>query len=215
MREEYYQNFFYVLKKFATYQNYKISYNVFRNDYELRLEKENVIFYVTSNNEKKYVSLKDVYKIIREHILEVLSKNQKYKYKYHSKIKEKNISMNELQSKIYKRLIDLFTPYLYDEYIVPTNVLLNVENEVIRDCFQDVVISVSFLRKIIETVILSENSIIEGRICVPVSLRNEKLNLLIEEHYISVKEEKGEVVEILLNEKFLNTLKKMMLSFTY
>lgn len=134
MREEYYQNFFYVLKKFATYQNYKISYNVFRNDYELRLEKENVIFYVTSNNEKKYVSLKDVYKIIREHILEVLSKNQKYKYKYHSKIKEKNISMNELQSKIYKRLIDLFTPYLYDEYIVPTNVLLNVENEVIRDC---------------------------------------------------------------------------------
>lgn len=76
-------------------------------------------------------------------------------------------------------------------------------------------ISVSFLRKIIETVILSENSIIEGRICVPVSLRNEKLNLLIEEHYISVKEEKGEVVEILLNEKFLNTLKKMMLSFTY
>lgn len=215
MREEYYQNFFYVLKKFATYQNYKISYNVFRNDYELRLEKENVIFYVTSNNEKKYVSLKDAYRIIREHIIVVLSNNQKYKYMFHSEIKEKNISMNELQSKIYKRLIDLFTPYLYDEYIVPTNVLLNVENEVIRDCFQDVVISVSFLRKIIETVILSENSIIEGRICVPVSLRNEKLNLLIEEHYISVKEEKGEVVEILLNEKFLNTLKKMMLSFTY
>ena len=34
MREEYYKKFFYVLKKFATVNNYKVNYNFLGNEYE-------------------------------------------------------------------------------------------------------------------------------------------------------------------------------------
>lgn len=213
MREEYYQKFFYVLKKFATGQNYKISYNLFGNHYELRLERKNVIFYVISNNEKKYVSLEDAYRIIREHIIVVLSNKQKYKYMFHSKTKEENIVMEISQEKVYKRLIELFTPYLYDEYIVITNTFLEIDNKVIIECFSDVDVSVRILRNILEALVTCDKCIVEANINFGEWLQESSLNALQDEGYITINKANDRVVEIVLKKKFLNSLKKMMLSF--
>lgn len=213
MREEYYKKFFYVLKKFATVNNYKVNYNFLGNEYELRLEKENVIFYITVNNEKKYISLKDAYTILKGFVQKVLQDKQKYKFRFHSKNKKETITLNESQEKVYKRLVELFTPYLYNESILLTNTFFTINDKVIRDCFSDVDVSTELLRNIIKVIIFSDEHFLEAKILYVDDFKYDGLIPLQEEKYITIKEKDGKISEILLEEKFLNALKNMMLSF--
>ncbi len=216
MGDQYYRKFFYILKRFACDNEYNLSYELFNIKSELRFDNKYQVFYVISDGFKRYVSFKDAYMIIKDSIFRRLQYMQISKFKYHTKSKNKNIVLSDAENRIYKLLIDLFIPYLYEEYFIPLSVFENVDVRIVFSCFYDLDISVEFLRKILEIVSSDRNSFVEACISQNEISKNfsndiwhNELKQFCNKGYIILKEKDGNINEIFLTEKFLKALKKL------
>lgn len=226
MGDQYYRKFFYTLKRFVCDDEYNLSYELFNIKYELRFDNKYQVFYVISDGVKKYVSFKDAYMIIKDNIFRRLQYMQISNFKYHTKSKNrlkqkmknknKNFVLSDAENRIYKLLIDLFIPYLYDEYFIPLSVFENVDVRTILDCFYDVDVSIELLRKILRIVTSNKNLFDEACFSqkeldkiFPAGTLWKELKKLYDKGYIILKEKDGNINEIYLTEKFLKTLKKL------
>lgn len=216
MGDQYYRKFFYILKRFACDNEYNLSYELFNIKSELRFDNKYQVFYVISDGFKRYVSFKDAYMIIKDSIFRRLQYMQISKFKYHTKSKNKNIVLSDAENRIYKLLIDLFIPYLYEEYFIPLSVFENVDVRTIFSCFYDLDISASFLRKFLEIACFDKSSFYEACISkkeIDKTFSDEiwykNLKQFNDKGYIILKEKDGNINEIFLTEKFLKTLKKL------
>lgn len=226
MGDQYYRKFFYTLKRFAYDDKYNLSYELFNIKSELRFDNKYQVFYVISDGVKKYVSFKDAYMIIKDNIFRRLQYMQISNFKYHTKSKNrlkqkmknknKNFVLSDAENRIYKLLIDLFIPYLYEEYFIPLNVFENVDVRTIFSCFYDLDISASFLRKFLEIACFDKSSFYEACISKKEIYKTfsdeiwyKNLKQFNDKGYIILKEKDGNINEIYLTEKFLKTLKKL------
>lgn len=221
MGDQYYRKFFYILKRFAKNDDYKLSYELFGIKYELRFDSKYQVFYITFDDIKKYIGFKDAYSIIKENLQKRLEHMQISKFKYHTKDKNKKLVLSDYENKVYNRLIDLFIPYMYKEYFVSLNIFRNVDTRIILNCFYDMNVKVEFLRKILEIVSLDKSTLDEACISEREVLKTfsdgawyEELKKFRDKGYIILKEKDNVVNEILLTEKFLITIKRLaILSF--
>lgn len=221
MGDQYYKKFFYILKRFARNDDYKLSYELFDTRYELEFDSKYQIFYITFDNIKKYIGFEDAYKIIKENVQKRLKYMQNIKFKYHTKNKNKKLVLSDDENKVYNRLIDLFIPYLHTEYFISLSIFEDMDTRIILNSFYDLNVKVEFLRKILEKVNFDKSALDEGCISEREVINTfsdgawyEELKQFRDKGYIILKEKDNVVKEILLTEKFLRTIKKLaILSF--
>lgn len=213
MGDQYYRNFFYILKRFAKDNNYKLLYELFGTKYELKFDGKYQVFYITFEGVKKYIGFKDTYKIIKENVQKRLQYMQTSKFKYHSKDKNKNLILSEKENKIYSVLSDIFRPYLYKEYIITLSVFENVDIKILQSVFYDLDISVVFLREILNKANLNEAIIpkTESNYTLFNGIWNKELRQFHNKGYINIKQKDNVVNEILFTEKFLDAIKEVII----